>query len=144
MSTLFNLINPSDAYTFYAPDIKVAGMAAAIISSKYGASPVDGKGESSPVLLGWDDWMSKNGIDTEWVGANSLLIADALDSLLIGSPEQRKELDDILSSLPEAERIEWRANRQRELQTSANMIADRAYALAERLRQNVQSEGAAS
>lgn len=141
MKTLFNLINPSDPYTFYAPNVAVAGVAVGMISTNFGASPVDGVGESSPVISGWDAWMVKHGIDTEWMVLNRLLIADALDSLLIGKPDQRQELDKVWASLPEAERLEWRAERQRELQTSANTIADRAYELVAMLRDDTDDEG---
>ena len=61
---LWELINPSDPYTFRAPDVRVAGMAAFIMSHAYGAKRVGG-GECSPIILGWDEWAAEHGIDEQ-------------------------------------------------------------------------------
>ncbi len=50
---LYNLINPSDPYTFYAPNIKVAGVTASMLSPMFGAEPADGEGDSTPMIFGW-------------------------------------------------------------------------------------------
>ncbi|MBE4080524.1 hypothetical protein ACJO2A_19710 [Vibrio parahaemolyticus] len=39
--TLFELITPSDPYTFYAPNLEVAAVVAYSLSSHYGAVSVD-------------------------------------------------------------------------------------------------------
>jgi hypothetical protein len=52
---LFELINPSDPYTFRAPSIEVAGAVACLLSSGFGAVCRDpGMDDlSTPVLFGW-------------------------------------------------------------------------------------------
>lgn len=50
--TLFELINPSDPLTFYAPpNLEVAAVVAYSLSSHYGAVSVDNPEERSPILL---------------------------------------------------------------------------------------------
>lgn len=142
MRVLYILMNPSDPYTFYAPNIAVAGVAVAMISTNYGAKPAEGDGASSPMIFGWDRWMAQQGIDTAWMVEHGAAIADALDSLLIGEPAQREELDQMWLSLPVDERHAWRENRQREFQSSVNCIAARAYALSNQIRDNLAVEEA--
>ncbi|MBT0011074.1 MULTISPECIES: hypothetical protein [Vibrio] len=57
--TLFELINPSDPLTFYAPNLEVAAVVAYSLSSHYGAVSVDNPEERSPILLGWGTGLRK-------------------------------------------------------------------------------------
>lgn len=52
---LYELINPSDPYTFLAPNVEVAGVVVAMLGTGYGAKPVEGDSESTPILFGWDE-----------------------------------------------------------------------------------------
>lgn len=131
---LYELANPSDPYTFYAPSVEVAGMAAALLSTRFGATPVDGEGESSPVLFGWDEWMNEKGIDSDWIEAHSAEIADALDSFLIGDAAKRADVESMLDMLPDDKKQEWRDQRQDRHRSSLSQIGEAAYQLAERLR----------
>lgn len=133
--TLYELANPSDPYTFYAPSVEVAGMAAALLSTGFGAAPVSGEGESSPVLFGWEDWMKEKGIDEAWIADNKQVIAEALDSFLIGDANRRADVESMMEMLPEDKRIEWREKRQDRHRGSMNQIGEAAYALAKKLRQ---------
>jgi hypothetical protein len=131
---LYELANPSDPYTFYAPSIEVAGIAAAMISTGFGATPVDGEGESSPVLFGWDEWMKEKGIDSDWIEAHTAEIADALDSFLIGNAAKRADVESMLEMLPDDKKQEWRDQRQDRHRSSLNQIGETAYELAKHLR----------
>lgn len=131
---LYELINPSDPYTFYAPSVEIAGLAAAMLSPSFGASPADGEGESSPVMFGWNEWMKQKGINEQWVEANKLEIADALDSFLIGKAERRADLESMLELLADDKKQEWIDKRQERNRTSLNKIGETAYKLAEQLR----------
>ena len=51
---IYELVNPSDPYTFEAPNIEVAGVCACLLSSGFGARGAD---ESTPILFGWNAWL---------------------------------------------------------------------------------------
>lgn len=132
---LYELINPSDPYTFEAPNLEVASVAACLLSTRFGAKPVgDEDSESTPVLVGWDEWLNTRGIDGEWIKSHRIEIAAALDSFLIGKPGDRADVEDMLAELPEEKRKAWRAHRQDRHRTSMNRIGEEAYQLAEQLR----------
>lgn len=135
---LYELINMSDPYTFYAPSVEVAGFCACQLSPAFGATPVNGEGEKTPVLFGWDDWLEEHGVDADWVAAHQAEIADAYDSFLIGDAHKRADVESMLEMLPEQKREEWRAKRQDRHRSSLNEIGDRAYELAQAFR--TQSE----
>lgn len=76
---VWELINPSDPYTFRAPDVRVAGVAAFMLSPAYGVKMVNGE-ERSPLVTGWDEFVLKHGIDEEWIDSHAYEIAEAFDS----------------------------------------------------------------
>jgi hypothetical protein len=137
--TLYELVNPSDPYTFYAPSVEVAGVAAYSLSTGFGATPVAG-GESSPVLFGWVEWFEAKGIDNAWCEAHLAEIADALDSFLIGSAAHRADVESMLDELPAEKREAWRAKRQDRHRSSMNQIGEAAYARAKQLRQKAAAQ----
>jgi hypothetical protein len=145
--TLYELINPSDHYTFYAPSIEVAGTAVLLLSKGFGAAPVSGEGESSPILFGWEVWLDDKGIDRDWIKAHSVEIADALDSFLIGDAEARADWESMLEAqpftVPPEKRAELRNQRQDRHRTSMNQIGESAYALAKQLRAKKDQEDSA-
>ena len=99
---IYELINPSDPYTFEAPDLLVAGVAAYLLSSGFGATRVsDEVEESTPVMFGWREWLDSHGIDAAWMKNHHLEVADALDSFLIGDANGRVDVQSMLAVLPE-------------------------------------------
>ena len=134
MAKLYELINPSDAYTFYADSIEVAGVAVALLSTQFGAKPADGEGESTPILFGWDKWFEERLIDSSWIDVHRLEIADALDSVLIGDACERADIEVLLEGLPMEKRETWRAERQDRRRSSMSRIGETAYENAKRLR----------
>jgi hypothetical protein len=135
---VYELINPSDPYTFEAPDILVAGVAVCMLSSAFGANRIsDDIDESTPVIFGWQEWLDSHGIDAAWVKAHRAEIADALDSFLIGDANGRVDVQTMLAELPEEKREAWRAQRQDRHRTSMNKIGEGAYVLAKQLRDNL-------
>ena len=131
---IYELINPSDPYTFEAGSIEVAGAAVMYLSSGFGAKEV-GDGDSTPVLFGWDEWLKERKIDSDWIVAHRTEIANALDSFLIGDSCDRQDVEDMLAELPPDKRESWRARRQDRHRTSMNKIGETAYDLARRLRE---------
>lgn len=131
---LYELINPSDPYTFRANSVEIAGAATVLLSTQFGAKPVDGEGEGTPVLFGWEEWLKAHGIDRDWIDAHALEIADALDSFLIGNPHTRADVESMLAELPPEKREAWRLKRQGRHRTSMSQIGEAAYEMAARLR----------
>ena len=136
---LYELINPSDAYTYEAPNIEVAGVCAYLLSSGYGAKEIGGN-EQSPVLFGWDAWFASRGIDGEWVESHKAELADAWDSFLIGNASDRKDVEEMLRLIPENKRAEWRAGRQDRHRSSMSQIGEAAYFYAKKYREALQEE----
>jgi len=132
--TLYELVNPSDAYTFYAPSIEVAAACAVMLSPGFGATPVSGDGESTPILFGWQEWLDDRGINSEWVNEHRNEIAEAYDSFLIGDAAKRADVESMLEMLPEDKRREWRDQRQDRCRSSLSRIGEAAYAKAKQLR----------
>ncbi len=102
----FNLINPSDAYTFEAEDMEVAAVMVCLLGDgKYGADEI-GKGASNgnhvPVFLfgGHDEWfVRKFGMNFEDTGRHCLdhrrgALADAFASVTLTNPP-RSSMNDI-------------------------------------------------
>ena len=139
---LYELINPSDPYTFRAPSLEIAGAAAAMLSTGFGAVQYDPPAEddSTPVLFGWNDWMESRGMDKSWFLAHLAEIADALDSFLIGGRNTRADVEDAMSRMDEKNREEFRASRQNRYRTSLNQIGEAAYNLSKRLRAKLEQQ----
>lgn len=131
---VYELINPSDPYTFEAPNIEVAGVAVCMLSSHYGAKQVDGDQESTPVLFGWKEWLEDRQINGAWVESHRSEIADALDSFLIGDPASRQDVEEMLAEVPPEKREALMARRQDRHRSSMNQIGERAYEMAKHLR----------
>ena len=141
---LFRLINPSDPYTFYAPSIEVAGLAVCMLSPQYGAAQVGGENpEQTPIMFGWDLWLQDRGINQQWIGEHQLEVAAALESVLIGDPGERRDLDELQKRMTAEEWTEYIAERHDRLRTSMNDIGGFAHALAARLRAADAAEAAA-
>jgi hypothetical protein len=127
---LFELINPSDPYTFEAESIEIAGVVTVILSSSFGAKSLDPPYESTPILFGWDAWLADRGIDNEFLSTNAEAIARAFESFIIGSASDRRELELVLKELPVERRESFIRERQERMRSSFNQIGERAYMLA--------------
>ena len=137
---IYELINPSDSYTFEAPSIEVAAVAVLQLSSSCGATqltcvPDDEEPPSTPVMFGWPEWLLDRGIDDAWVEAHLEHVADALESMRIGSLVDREDIEQALALIPKSKRQEWLAKRQDRLRISLSKIGERAWEVAALLRQ---------
>lgn len=127
---LYEIINPSDALTMYAPDLVTAGVAVAILGhGQYGV-------EGTPILFGWDEWFEGNGIqDLDiWLDQSDNLksVAQCLRSVALGSVEERKYYDAALEAITDdAARKKFIADRNDRRRSSMNDIETRAHKLAD-------------
>jgi hypothetical protein len=138
---LFELINPSDPYTYTAASFEVAAVAACLLSTGFGCRCIDpgASDETSPILLGWEQWLGDRGIDEDWLTAHMADIADAWESFVIGSADSRADVELALSHIPTPEgRQSFLAARQDRDRSSVNQIGEVAYENARRYRRSLQ------
>lgn len=140
---LYELINPSDPYTFYAPDNVTAGLAVALLSTRFGASLVDGDdaGWQSPVLFGWKEWNAENVGDVgAWLTQNKAVLVTVWRTMLIGKVGDRRTLEDMLACVPVSDHARLMAIRHDRERSSMNDIGAYARNLADRLELPAPSE----
>lgn len=134
---LYRLINPSDPYTFYAPDLRIAACVALFLGQgSYGA---EGAGEQTPLLFGWDAFLAEQGVDSAWIKAHYAEIADALESVFIGDESHRVDFDKAAACVPSEEHQQWLAARHDRLRSSMNDIGSAAIRLAKQIRGKIES-----
>lgn len=108
---LYDIINPSDAATFHAPDQQIAALTMFLLSNgTFGADAVGADGEDNvPIFVmggaleWWDTHFDLSIPDT--IAKRSSELADALDSIILGSAQARKSYDEKCSSLQEGDEI---------------------------------------
>lgn len=138
---LYELINPSDPYTFEAPDIVHAGVAAVLLSTGFGAEEIGGNNECTPVLFGWNEWLEERGVDNGWITSHAEALADVWDSFLIGKASARKDVEEMLAMIPPEKQAEWKASRQERHRSSLNQIGEAAYRYAAAYRSTALAKG---
>ena len=126
---VWEIANPSDKYTIKGPFMACAVAVAVLGNGAYGI-------EGTPVLFGWDGWLKDKGIEdlSAYIDAHKGEIADALDSVLIGSEADRAEVESALALMPAEKRAAWLNERHDRRRSSMNNIGGRARKLAAMLR----------
>lgn len=101
---LYRLINPCDAYTFFAPSIEVAGVCVAMMATQFGAENTV-TGEGTPVMFGWDQWIEERGLTNEWCDEHIHELIACYETFILSTPESRIRIEENLSGLdPESRR----------------------------------------
>lgn len=138
----YELVNPSDCYTFLAPSLLIAAGAVCLLGEgRYGAHPVESelRENSVPIFLfgGSAEWFAEHGVAnyTEYIKAHRTEIADCLDSFVVGDHGDRKRMERVLGVISSAAEREkaleaWHDERR----SSMNNIGLRAKHLAKLLR----------
>jgi hypothetical protein len=139
---LYEIINPSDAYTMDVPDLEVAAVAIALLGEgRYGLQPLEEGGEHIPIFMAaGDEWFTEH-FSRDLTQTYELVtttkrteLADAFDSVIIGGKNERflylKAVDPLTEADRRAFRKEWLDKRR----SSMNNIGGRAWALAEHFR----------
>lgn len=138
---LYEIVNPSDACTLAAESDAVACAAVlALGSGAYGLSDEQG-GSVCPVLLfaspeRTEAELQRLGVAPlgDFLTANKDAIAACLDSVRVGSFDERRKLDRVLAHVPESNREGALAAWDDERRTSMSRIAASAKSLAKRVR----------
>lgn len=123
---VWELINPSDAYTFEAPSIEIAAVIAMLLGNGYGAKRIDVSidDDRTPLFSGWPDWCHEHGIDEHFFDNHLPEIAAAFESFLIGSYAERLDYVKVLKAVPKNKRAAVIAERQERRRTSMNRIGE--------------------
>ena len=137
----YELINPSDPYTFIAKSHEVAALVVLLLGEgAYGAKSQrrSKNGDEVPLFLfgGVTEWYSKTFGRTFEEGLKTLEfnIADALDTFMLGGFDDRRRYESALKAITdddkrEAFKAEWQSSH-----TSTNDIGSRARELATAIR----------
>lgn len=127
---IYEIVNPSDAYTIDHADENVACAAALLLGEgHYALTREDGE-RTLPLFIfgGADAWLEARGMMPfgAWIDAHLVAIADALDSVTIGDFEERRKLAAKLATFEPAERDGIRAAHHDRKRSSMNNIGARA------------------
>lgn len=133
----YELINPSDPYTFIAADYETAVLTVFCLGPTYGARPKD-NGEDVPIFLfgGAAEWYTEkfgrspdDGLDEK-----GQAVADALASMMYGHFEDRRRYELALSAIDDPEKKARFINDWQDGHSSLNDIGGAAHRLAEHIR----------
>ena len=103
----YELINPSDPYTFLAPSYEVATLTVFVLGTQFGAKSEDGSKEVPLFLFGGSEEWYKNQFERtveDGINALKLEIAEALESFMLGDFEDRKRYELALSCIDKEEK----------------------------------------
>jgi hypothetical protein len=145
-AVVYEIVNPSDAYTMEASDLAVAAVACLYLGNgQYGlraVHPDDAPGV--PVFMfgktaDVERWFAETcGCTMAAAFARRAAVADALDSVLAGSLRDRQTNADALALIDdEAKRQEWREKWLDRRRSSLNNIGGRAMHYAKHLREAI-------
>ncbi len=133
----YELINPSDPYTFIAPDKEVAALVVFTISTLYGAKSKDGL-EEIPVFIfgGSAEWYQGEFGRTpdEGLADRRKQVAGALESFMYGHFEDRKRYEAALKAITDLERLDQFKAEWQDGHSSLNDIGTYAHEMAKRIR----------
>lgn len=106
----YNLINPSDPYTFLAEDFETAAIVVMLAGGTYGAKAKEGGDEVPLFFLGGREyalsWYDEHFHRTPQEGyeAKKSAVADALLSMMFGGFEDRRRYEAALSAITDDEK----------------------------------------
>lgn len=133
----YELINPSDPYTFIADDLETAALVVFIFGTAYGAEPKD-EGEKVPIFLfgGALEWYQKRFGRTPDDGliAKKKAVADAMESMMLGHFRDRERYEAALASITDPQKKAEFMKTWQDGCSSLNNIGQVAHDLAEKLR----------
>lgn len=139
----YELINPSDPYTFLAKTKESAALTVFLLGTMYGASPKDDNEEKRiPVFLfdGAEEWYRKEfGRSTQaGLKEEKQNVADALLSFMYGSFEDRRRYEAALNAITDEEKKKVFMEEWQDGRTSMKNIGEYAHQLGEKLKGKVK------
>lgn len=129
----FELINPSDPYTFIASSNEVAALVVFLISTTYGAKAKDDSFEVPAFMFGGgEEWYQKQFERSVALGflENRAEVAKALESMMYGGFEDRRRYQAALNAIDDNKKREKFIAEWQDGRSSMNDIGNYAHALA--------------
>lgn len=133
----YELINPSDPYTFIAEDFETAALVVLALSPAYGAVSKDGSQEVPVFIFGpsnmVDEWYTEQfgRTATEGLEAKKLPLAASLESMMLGGFEDRRRYSAALEAITDEEKRKRFIEQWQDGRSSLNDIGTRAHKIAE-------------
>ena len=136
---LYEIINPSDPYTFEAPDVVTAAAALAMLGDgKYGGTCLSPGGEDIPFFMfgGYQEWFKARGVDdlSDFIGRHRAEIAATLESVVWGHERDRAVFTETIAMLQGGFTRDHFRELWADRRSSMNDIGGLAAALAKRCR----------
>lgn len=133
--TEYELINPSDPYTFVAADKEVAALVIGNLSLAFGAETKDeAEADRVPIFMfgGFDEWYQKEfgRTPTEGMTARKKEVSDALASFMLGRFEDRARYNAALEAIDDPAKVEAFKEQWQDGRTSLNNIGGVAHSIA--------------
>lgn len=139
----YELINPSDPYTFMASSNEVAALTVFFISTAYGAKAKD-KSFEVPIFIfgGSAEWYQEEfgHSPDDGLSENKEEVANALESVMYGHFEDRKRYQAALKAIDDERKKEKFIAEWQDGISSLNDIGNYAYTLAKKLKASIESE----
>lgn len=143
----YELINPSDPYTFIAEDFETAAIVVFVLGLAYGGKPKCGNGEIPVFLFAGADvaneWYKEQFGRTPDAGLEEKkkAVAEALLSFMLGQFEDRERYEAALAAITDVEKRKefiavWQDGR-----TSLNNIGDTARNIGQKLQEQYTLTG---
>jgi len=138
----YELINPSDPYTFIAKNKEVAALTVFLISTMYGARSETGEEEVPVFLIGnpesWYQSEFHRPTDEGFL-LNKKEVAKALESFMLGNFEDRQRYEIALNAITDPVKKEEFIAAWQEGRSSLNNIGTYAHALSKKLQLELES-----
>lgn len=145
---IFEIINPSDPYTMETDSKEAACVACLFLSAGFGLRSEDGSFAWPIMFCGCDPdatFTDLFGVAMlDWIGEHRALIAEALDSVLVGSIGDRATVKALLDGMQatEEQRTKFLGAWHDQQRTSMNDIGAAAKRMAAKIRDRLQLERA--
>ena len=131
----YELINPSDPYTFLADDAETAALVVLLISNLCGAESKDKK-EYIPILLSPEQYIERFGRTAkEGLNAKRNELAIALESMMYGHFKDRKRYEAALKAITDQEKKKLFMDEWQDAHTSLNDIGTYCHELATKIKE---------
>lgn len=131
----YELINPSDPYTFVAESYEAASLAVHLLGSMYGAKAKDESHTVPVAMFLSNDWFAKEFGHSAEEGflENREKIAGALESMMYGCFEDRKRYEAALEAIDDPKKKEIFIQKWQDGISSLNNIGEYAHSLAKKI-----------
>jgi len=138
----YELHNPSDPYTFLAPDKEVAALVIGLLSPAFGAGTQDDNEDNRvPIFIfgGYDEWYQEQFGRTPVDGLNARMkeVGEALQSFMLGRFVDRARYTAALDAIDDPEKRKAFIEKWQNDRSSLNNIGGAAHGIGEALLEKV-------